>query len=99
MIRDTYVMRNGQLVPKRKAQPLSEPEKRIHVISDTMPPLKHMATGRVHDSKAAFRADTRAMGCDEIGTDPAALRTQRIEPDKHEIANDVKRALAELRSR
>ena len=98
MSREVYVMRNGRLVPKRLTTP-PEPERRIHVISDTMPPLKHMATGRVHDSKAAFRADTRATGCDEVGTDPAAFRTRRHEPSTHEIAMDVKRALAELRSR
>ena len=97
-MREVYVMRNGRLVPKRLAMPLASAH-RIHVIGDEMPPLKHMGTGRVHTSKAKFRADTRAVGCDEVGTDPAAFRTQRFEPSEREVVTDVQRALAELRSR
>ncbi len=44
-----------------------------YVISDDlgagMKGLRHMATGRRHDSKSAFRADTRASGCQEMGND------------------------------
>jgi len=102
-VRDTYVLRNGRLVPKRLAQPLVKAnDPKIHVISDVMDPLKHMGTGRIHTSKAAFRADTRALGCDEVGNDPAATRDiglKRVEPSEYEIVQDVKRALQELRSR
>ena len=92
----TYVMRNGRLVQKQAAASACVP----CVISDTMEPLKHHATGRMHDSKAAFRADTRASGCLEVGTDPAAAREQpRYEPTMADVVNDVKRAIAELRSR
>lgn len=103
MIRDTFVMRGGRLVRKRMARPMpTATGHRVHVISDTMPPLKHMGTGRIHDSKAAFRADTRAMGCEEVGNDPAASRDiglKRVEPSMSEIVQDVKRSLQELRSR
>lgn len=90
----TYVFRDGRLVPKQEAAPL----RRVHVISDTMAPAKHMGTGRVHDSKAKFRADTKAMGLDEVGTEPVRP-SRRLEPDTHDIVNDIKRAIAELRSR
>lgn len=103
MSRDTFVIRNGKLVPKRLAQPLiNSTDPKVHVISDVMRPLKHMGTGRIHDSKAAFRADTKAMGCEEVGNDPAASRDiglKRVEPSMSEIVQDVKRSLQELRSR
>lgn len=70
----------------------------LYVISDTMEPLKHMGTGRVLDSKSQFRADTRASGCIEVGTDPAALR-EKPRPEPRNVHMDVKRALEELRSR
>lgn len=103
MTRNTYVLRKGKLVPKRLAQPLiNSTDPKIHVISDVMDPLKHMGTGRMHDSKAAFRADTKAMGCEEVGNDPAATRDiglKRVEAPMAEYVQDVKRALQELRSR
>lgn len=40
-----------------------------YVISDHMDPLKNMASGKVHDSKSNFRADTKAHGCIELGND------------------------------
>lgn len=92
----TYVLRDGRLVPKQTAAPASH----VHVISDTMAPTKHMATGRIHDSKTKFRADTKATGCEEVGNDPAGARpSRRLEPDTKDIVNDIKRAIAELRSR
>jgi len=98
--RETYVIRNGKLIPKRVAAPL-DAAPAPYVISDTMEPLQHHATGRVHTSKSAFRADTRAAGCEEVGNDPAAQRDnyKRPDPSSAEIAVDVKRAIAELRSR
>ena len=80
MIRDTFVMRRDKrgkmrLVSKRKAAPLiARDDPRVYVIGDVMEPAKHMATGRIHDSKAKFRADTRASGCVEAGNDPAIRR-------------------------
>jgi len=102
-----YVMRNGKLVLKAHASPLIRSvEPRVYVIGDVMDAAKHPATGRMHDSKAKFRADTRAMGCIEVGTDPAARRDPgprgRISGgfvDQASVAQDVKRAIQELRSR
>lgn len=97
--RETYVMRNGKLVPKRLAAPRQAPSgKRVHVISDEMPPTKHMATGRIHTSKARFRADTRASGCVEVGNDPAISRP-RPRPQPHGVHESVRQALQMLNSR
>ena len=97
----TYLLRNGRLVPKHLATPLTKAaDPRMHVISDTMAPTRHMATGKIHDSKAAFRADTRATGCVEVGTDPAIRRAPKRDlAPMVDIVNDVKKAIAQLRSR
>jgi hypothetical protein len=95
----TYVMRKGRLVEKHLAEPLNVPFGRAaSVISDVMAPVKHMGTGQVVDSKALFRAHTRASGCVEVGTDPAAARPGRgYEPPS--MANVVQRAIAQLETR
>jgi hypothetical protein len=104
----TWVYRPGHpqanengMVDKRMAGPLTRSQDpRVYVISDTMAPARHMGTGRMHDSKAAFRADTRAAGCVEVGTDRAILRERpRPEPSMRDIAMDVKKSLEQLRSR
>jgi hypothetical protein len=98
---EILVMRDGKLVPKRTARPLYQSrDARVYVISDTMNPMKHMGSGRIHDSKSQFRADTRATGCMEVGTDPAIMREKpKYEPPMREIAMDVKRSIEQLRSR
>ncbi len=97
-------MRGGVLVRKKRAisLPMKGGGNRVYVISDTMPPTKHMGTGKTHDSKAAFRADTKAVGCVEVGNDPAALRDnsqRRTDVPASDIAQDVKRSIAELNNR
>lgn len=94
----TYVMRNGKLVLKSEAVPIFPANPAAFVISDTMAPLKHMGTGRIIDSKAQFRADTRASGCIEIGNEvsrPAAP----IKLDRGQRRDDIRRAIYELRNR
>jgi hypothetical protein len=94
----TYVLRDGQFVDKAIAGPRHVASSAPAVHSDTMAPLKHMGTGRTLDSKSQFRADTKASGCVEVGTDPAALR-DRPPITPRGVHEDVKRALAEVRSR
>jgi hypothetical protein len=96
MIRDTYVMRDGKLVPKRLAARRDVPA-RVHITSDTMEPLRHMVTGEILDSKSAFRARTRAAGCEEVGNERAASRARPTDLTPVEL--DIKRAIAELKSR
>ena len=107
MSRETLVSRPGHpmadengMVPKHLAPPKCHAvDAHVYVISDTMAPVLNMATGRMHDSKSRFRADTRSAGCIEVGNDPAALRTRGLpEPTMHEVAGDVKRSIEELRS-
>ena len=47
------------------------------VISDTQAPFRSMATGKIHDSKSAYRAELRAHGYREIGNDQPSHRDAR----------------------
>jgi hypothetical protein len=97
----TFVMRNGKLVDKAKAGPRHVAHGRAaFVITDEIPPTKHMATGQVLTSKRAMSAATRAAGCVEVGTDPAGQRPGQIPmPTKAETVPYVQRAIAQLESR
>lgn len=69
----------------------------VFVISDTMQPLKHMGTGEMIDSKAKFRAATRASGCVEIGNEPIKSRPN-VKLDGGKRRDDIRRAIYELRN-
>ena len=73
----TYVMRKGRLVRKERAEPLPG----AFVISDEMAPLRHMANGKMYDSKSRFRAATIAAGCREVGNDTAHMFKPRRVPE------------------
>jgi len=95
----TYVYRNGELVEKHLAFPLHSTNQAPSVIRDEMDPLRHMATGRYHTSKAKFREDTKASGCVEIGNDPAITRPRKPVPlDRGKRREDIKRTIYELRN-
>ena len=94
----TYVMRNGKLVEKHLAEPLHVDPK-FYVISDTMDATRHHADGRVYDSKAQYRAVTRAHGCIEIGNEkPNTKPRQPIKLDRAQRRDDIRRAVYELRN-
>ena len=91
-----FVHRNGRIV---KATDKSRPRPwAVSVISDNMEPLRHHGTGRVIDSKSKFRADTRACGAVEVGNEPINPR-KRIELDRGQRREAVRRAIYELRNR
>lgn len=105
MARSTWVYRpnhpaaneNG-MVERHLADPIRSDPK-VYVISDTMDPARHMATGRVFDSKSKFRAETRASGCIEVGND--ILKAKPREPvklDKRERRENIREAIYHLRN-
>jgi hypothetical protein len=67
-----------------------------YVISDTMEPTKHMASGRLIDSKAKFRAETKATGCVELGNEPIRQRAP-VRLDKRERREAIQKAMYQLR--
>ena len=68
-----------------------------YIISDTIQPTKHMASGRVIDSKAKFRAETRATGCVELGNEQIKPR-QKIELDRGERREAIRKTIYDLRN-
>ena len=92
----TYVVCNGELVEKSAAVPLDA----THIISDTMQPLKHMANGRIYDSKSGFRNATKAAGCIEVGNDSSFGRKPRVQIklDKRERVESIRKAIYELQN-
>jgi hypothetical protein len=92
----TYVYRNGKLVEKHLAEPLHVDPK-FYVISDTTDPVRNHADGKIYDSKAKFRAATKAMGCVEIGNETLKPR-EPIKLDKRERREHIQRAIYDLRN-
>lgn len=46
-----------------------KPSVSASIISDTMDAVAHPCTGKVYDSKSAFRRVTKEHGCEETGND------------------------------
>lgn len=89
----TYVYRNGKLIEKSKAAPLGG----LFVISDEMRPTINHATGKVYDSKAKFRAATRAAGCIEVGNERIPERAP-AKLDRGQRREHIRQAIYELRN-
>ena len=74
--------------------------KSAYVISDTMEPTRHMATGKYHTSKSEFRKDTRASGCVEVGNETGFMLKPRktIEPSREERRHHLRQAIKYLQN-
>lgn len=96
MSREVWVWDDVQQKVVLREHRTPRPSKAPNVISDYLPPLKHMGTGVISDSKSHHRRMTRDLGLVEVGNDPQA----RVEKPRElvsmtEIAMDVKRAIQE----
>lgn len=89
-MRETYVLRDGKLVPKSQAAPRNAGP---YVQSDYLPDLRHPVTGKPMDSKSQFRAMTRAAGCVEVGNE-VQRDTRRV--DMPNLRADISRAITQL---
>lgn len=95
----TYVFRNGELVEKHLAEPLVISGAAPNVISDIMPETRHMASGKFHTSKSQFRAETKAYGCIEVGSDASILRPRKpVVLDRGERREAIKKTIYDLRN-
>lgn len=91
-----YIYRNGKVIEADLAS--YEPRPWITgIISDHMEPARHMGSGRVIDSKAKFRAETKATGCIELGNEPIRPRVP-IKLDKAQRRDDIRRTVYNLRN-
>lgn len=70
-MRETYVLRNGKLVPKSEAPPLSGV---FHVMSDIKPFVTQ--DGRPIESRSHLRAYEQANGVKQVGNDFASLHRE-----------------------
>ncbi len=94
----SYVYRNGKVVEKGSNDDLPD-HVGPYIISDIMPEMRHMATGRYHTSKSKFREDTKASGCVEYGNDPALTRPRKPIPlDRNKRRDDIRRTIYDLRN-
>lgn len=96
MSRETYVMRDGALVPKRLAAPLHAPDRvGPFVRSDTID-LVNPIDGKRYDSRSAYDAVARRAGLVEVGTEDLAKHTaKRHELSQRERVDSIKRAMWE----
>ncbi|MEJ0094544.1 MAG: hypothetical protein WDN46_14250 [Methylocella sp.] len=94
MSRETFVFRDGKMVRKEDAEPL---DGGFHLIRDGMEPLRHMADGRVYDSKSAFRHATKAAGCCEVGDHVFKPRAP-IKLDRRERVDAIKKTIYDIRN-
>lgn len=92
MARETYVLRNGELVPKHLAAP-REGGSSPYVISDGMDPIRSQADGRMYDSKSAYARAVKAAGAEIIGSDPVPRRP----PEMPSMRADLRQAIQQLR--
>lgn len=93
MSRESFVYRNGKVVPKHTAPPRAA---RVHVISDDLGrQLQHHGydDGRHTDSKATFRRWTKEAGLIEKGNDRE--RPRPVEP--RSMGADVAQAIQMLK--
>lgn len=91
-----YILRNGKIV-ERDLDHHESPRWVTGVISDTMVPMRHHGTGRTLDSKSAFRADTKASGCIEIGDHIPKPRVP-IQLDRGQRRDAIRQSLYRLRN-
>lgn len=102
MSRETLVLRDGKFIPKHLAPPHPLQGLRVGsgpaVVSDGMPSLKHMASGRFHESKSAFRRDTKSFGCEELGNNAPQVRGFH-DPKLPPAQADVAEAWAQLEAK
>lgn len=71
------------------------PRRTPYIVRDSMAPAVHPATGRVMDSKSAFREQTRAHGLVEVGNDYQTNQT-KAPPSRAERKRDVAQAIQML---
>jgi hypothetical protein len=94
MPRETYVIRDGQLVPKHLAAPLHAAQRGPSIISDTLDGLLNPIDGKRYDSRKAYDAVARRAGLECIGNEDLAKHVgRRPESSSREIADSIKRAM------
>lgn len=95
MPRETYVWRNGELVPKHLAPPLHAPKSRMQVIKDIEPYRAIGVDNRIVGGRRQHREMLRSHGLVEIGSESQTQRAPENRVD-HGLIQDLKRAMNKL---
>jgi hypothetical protein len=93
--RETYVLRNGELVPKRLAGPREDGRVQGVISDDLGSDLEHMdyADGRRTASKSTYRRWTREAGSVEKGNDRVRSDRNFGDSDTRQLQRDVAQAI------
>jgi hypothetical protein len=93
MARETYVLRDGELVPKWQAGP-SERVGGPYIISDHLDGTASPISGKIYDSKSAYYRHIRNNGCQIVGNEKmeAPRPVSMGDPSR-----DIARAIQQLR--
>ena len=96
MSRETYVLRDGQLVPKHLAAPLHASHgDGPMIIRDEMDFTRSMIDGSGHTSKRGYYRHVRANGCEIVGNERAPFE-RKNEYQPRGVGESIKRAIEQL---
>lgn len=98
MARETYVFRNGELIPKHLAPPLNAPAGRgLQVIKDIEPYRNIAVDNKVVGGRRQHRDMLRAHGLVEMGTD-APTKVPRAPENRVDrgLVQELKRVMGKL---
>lgn len=96
MARETYVLRNGELVPKHLAEPLHAASGSApNIRTDGMDAIRSMADGKLYDSRSGYYASLKARGMEIVGNDRAAI-DKRPSFEPRGVRQDMKAAIEQL---
>jgi len=62
----------------------------LHIISDTMAPIRSMADGRMYDSKSVYRNDLKARGLIEVGNERVERRPVQAPPVRQHMRDAIR---------
>lgn len=93
MSRGWFAFRDGELVeldPNYKPPEVNAPA----ILLDSMPPLMHPASGKIYESKSAFRKETKAHGLEEVGQAKGFAAKKESFSKENDIVKDLQQAKA-----
>ena len=95
MTRQTYVFRDGKLIPKHLAKPLRRVYGRgPNVISD-IEDVRSMIDGKHYSSRRHYRDHVKDNDCQIVGNDLNNAKPHEI-PDAPGLEDDIAQAMGEL---
>ena len=92
MSREVYVIRDGKLVLKHQAPPISHS---AAIIPDFAESVKSMIDGKRYGSRSTYTRHIKDHGCEIVGNDFNNQSMDRPMQDVPGLVDDIKRAMGE----